>query len=66
MQLRINEDVLRHAVVKRELPRLPRPHAMFHRWSPHAKELRPPPKPGKADLLATINNNSSIDAAANH
>jgi hypothetical protein len=53
MQLRINEDVLRHAVVKRQLPKLPLPHALYHRLSEHAAQLRPPPRPGQRDYVST-------------
>lgn len=47
MQMRVNEDVLRWVVTKRELPKLPRSRRLFHLLSPHAAALRPQ-RPGDA------------------
>lgn len=46
--MRINEDVLRHVVVKRSLPTLQSPHTLYHRLSEHAQLLRPPTHPASA------------------
>jgi hypothetical protein len=62
MALRVNEDVLRHAVVKRELKRLPDPRTLYHQLSRHAEQLRPPPRAGTLDFTHALAGSSTAGA----
>eukprot|EP00882_Tetradesmus_deserticola_P012043 GHRQ01012755.1.p1 GENE.GHRQ01012755.1~~GHRQ01012755.1.p1 ORF type:complete len:133 (+),score=43.70 GHRQ01012755.1:478-876(+) len=42
MAMRVDEDILRWVVVKRDLDKPPNPRKMFHQLSEHAEFLTPP------------------------
>jgi ribosomal protein S6 len=42
MAMRVNEDILRWVVVKRDLNKMPNPRFLFHHLSEHAEFLTPP------------------------